>query len=100
MSNNLCSISVIQGENKFNIDIDITNTLAVLRYKIYESTKIHPSNQIIKFGNLPLTNNAEAINSFGITDKSILELSFKLNSNLVPCTFADKFYYKDIKHTQ
>ena len=25
-------------------------------------------------------------------------MSFKLSGNLVPCTFADKFYYKDIKH--
>lgn len=31
---------------------------------------------------------------------SILELTFKLTSNLVPCTFADKFYYKDIKHVR
>jgi hypothetical protein len=62
-------------------------------------TKIHPSNQIVKFAGKPLINLAESIKSYGISDKSIIELSFKLNSNLVPCTFADKFYYKDVKHT-
>jgi len=63
-------------------------------------TRIHPNNQIIKFANNPITNIHELLKSFAIKSQSILELTFKLNSNLVPCTYADKFYYKDIVHTR
>lgn len=63
-------------------------------------TQIHPQNQIIKFANKPLSNNVETLKSYGVAQDSILELTFKLSSNLVPCTFADKFYYKDIKHVR
>jgi hypothetical protein len=37
-------------------EIDLTNTVAVLKYRVYELTKIHPSNQILKFGNKILSN--------------------------------------------
>ena len=74
------------------------NTIAVLKYKLFKMTRIHPSNQIIKFAKKPLSNNVETLHSYAVQDNSILELTFKLGSNLVPCTFADKFYYKDIKH--
>jgi Ubiquitin family len=91
---------VIRDSDKFTINIDLNNTLAVLKFKIFLATKIHPANQIVKFAGTPLTNVAESISSFGIKDNSIIELAFRQNSNLVPCTFADKFYYKDVKHTR
>lgn len=37
-------------------EIDLSNTVNVLKYKVYEMTKIHPTNQIIKFGNTVLLN--------------------------------------------
>ena len=74
--------------------------MSVLKYKIFKLTRIHASNQIIKYANKPLSNNIETLKSYGVTADCILELNFKLNSNLFPCTFADKFYYKDIKHTR
>lgn len=100
LSNKLSQISVTQGINKYTIDIDLENTLNVLKYRIFKITQIHPQNQIIKFANKPLANNVETLKSYGINHSGILELAFKLNANLVPCTFADKFYYKDIKHTR
>ncbi len=37
-------------------EIDLSNTVAVLRYRVFELTKIHPFNQILKFGNTILSN--------------------------------------------
>lgn len=95
---NLSQVSITKGEDKYNIEIDLENTVSVLKYKVFKATRIHPNNQIIKFANKPLGNNVETLKSYGVVPNGILELSFKLSSNLVPCTFADKFYYKDIKH--
>lgn len=95
---NLSQVSITRGEDKYNIEIDLENTVSVLKYKVFKATRIHPNNQIIKFANKPLGNNVETLKSYGVVPNGILELSFKLSSNLVPCTFADKFYYKDIKH--
>lgn len=80
-------------------EIDLSNTLAVLRYKVYELTKIHPVNQIIKFGNTILSNDLETLSTYGIKKESIIELNLKNNSNIVPSTPCDKFYYKDVKLT-
>ena len=91
-------MSIIKGNNKYSVEIDLDNTVAVLKYKIFKITRIHPNNQIIKFATKPLSNSVETLKSYNVENDSILELTFKLNSNLVPCTYADKFYYKDIKH--
>lgn len=37
-------------------EIDLGNTVAVLKYRVYEITRIHPTNQILKFGNNVLSN--------------------------------------------
>ncbi len=37
-------------------DIDLANTVSVLKSRVYELTKIHPLNQILKFGNAVLAN--------------------------------------------
>ena len=91
-------MSVTKGNNKYTVEVDLDNTLSVLKYKLFKITRIHPKNQILKFANKPLINDVETLKSYNIQPDTILELSFKLNSNLVPCTYADKFYYKDIKH--
>jgi hypothetical protein len=98
LSNKLSQVSVLKGQEKLSVEIDLENTVAVLKYKLFKLSRIHPNNQIIKFANKPLSNNVETLASYGLQAGSILELAFKLASNLVPCTFADKFYYKDIKH--
>ena len=84
-------------DQNFTIKISLENTLSVLKYKIFKETGIHPSNQIIKFANNPLLNDAEKLVGFNIKEDSILELHFKIISNLIPATFADKFYYKDVE---
>lgn len=91
---------MVKGLDKYTIEVDLSNTLEVLKYKIFKTCRIHPQNQIIKFANKPLINPVETLSSYGIKDNSIVELCFKLTSNLVPSTFADKFYYKDIVHTR
>ena len=52
------NISITKGDNKYVVEIDLQNTLTVLKYKIFRITNIHPNNQILKFANKPLTNNA------------------------------------------
>ena len=37
-------------------EIDLNNTLSVLKYRVFELSKVHPSNQILKFGNTILSN--------------------------------------------
>ncbi len=46
------------GLNIFDIkfEIDLTNNTAVLKHRVYELTKVHPSNQVLKFGNTVLVN--------------------------------------------
>lgn len=59
---------------------------------------IHPSNQILKYGNNPLINDLESLKAYGLQAGSIMELTFKNMANLLPATYSDKFYYKDIQH--
>lgn len=97
---NPCKISILRGTDKFQLEVDLDNSLESLRSSIYEVLKYHPLNQILKFGGKPLVNFAEPLKACGIAADSIVEVAFKLGGNLVPCTFADKFYYKDIKHVR
>lgn len=96
----ISQVAVTWGTQRFDIDISLDDTVALLKYKIFEITKVVSANQIVKFAGKPLVNGLETLRASGLADKSILEFAFKLNSNLVPCTFADKFYYKDVKHTR
>ena len=50
-------ISIIKGSEKFTFEIDLDNTVSVLKYKIFKATRIHPLNQIVKFATKPLSNN-------------------------------------------
>ncbi len=59
-------------------------------------TGIHPFNQILKFGNTVLANDLETLTAYKFKENSIVELAFKLNSNLIPSSICDKFYYKDV----
>ena len=37
-------------------EIDLSNTVAILKHRVYQMTKVHPLNQILKFGNTVLAN--------------------------------------------
>jgi hypothetical protein len=54
--NNISKIFVMRDSDKFEISVDLDNTLNCLKYKIFEQSKYHPSNQIIKFATKPLLN--------------------------------------------
>ena len=95
----MSEVTVVKGSEKWKLELDLENTVAVLKYKIFKVTRIHPANQIVKYATKPLSNAFETLRSYRVQPNAILEFNFKLTSNLVPCTFADKFYYKDIKHT-
>lgn len=97
---NACKISILRGTEKYQLEVDLDNSLDSLRSRIFELLKYHPLNQILKFGGKPLMNFAEPLKACGLAADSIVEVAFKLGNNLVPCTFADKFYYKDIKHVR
>jgi hypothetical protein len=93
---NACKISILRGTDKFQLEVDLDNSLDSLRSSIFELLKYHPLNQILKFGGKPLLNFSEPLKACGLAADSIVEVAFKLGNNLVPCTYADKFYYKDI----
>ena len=84
--------------DRLKFEIDLENTLSVLKFRIFEKLGIHPSNQILKYGNNPLINDLESLKTYNLQAGSILEMNFKNMSNLVPATYSDKFYYKDVQH--
>ena len=90
-------LKIMKGKNAYNYQIDLDNSLSVLKHRIFKDTQIHPANQTVKFANNPLINDIETLRSYGLKDGSILELSFKVISNIVPSTYNDKFYYKDVQ---
>ena len=94
---NPVQLKITKGAKSYVYSIDLENSLSVLKHKIFKDTSIHPSNQTIKFANNPLLNDLETLKSYGLKEGSILELSFKIISNIVPSTFTDKFYYKDVQ---
>jgi hypothetical protein len=94
---NPCKISILRGTDKLQVEVDLDNSLDSLRSRIFEVLKYHPLNQILKFGGKPLVNLSDPLRACGLAADSIVEVAFKLNGNLMPCTFADKFYYKDVK---
>ena len=53
---NIKKVSVTKGNNKYTVEVDLDNTLSVLKYKLFKITRIHPKNQILKFANKPLIN--------------------------------------------
>mgnify|MGYP001212114669 FL=1 len=54
-------------------------------------------NQILKFANNALVNDVETLQGYNLKAESILALEFKIISNLIPSTYADKFFYKDVQ---
>lgn len=97
---NATKISILRGTDKIQLEVDLDHSLDSLRTLIFEAVSFHPANQILKFGGKILANYGDSLKSFGIAQDSIIEVGFKLQGNLVPSTYADKFYYKDIKHTR
>lgn len=97
---NPVKISLLRGSDKVEVEVDLDNSLDSLRSHIFEVLKFHPQNQILKFGGKILANLGDSLRSYGLAADSIVEVGFKLSSNLVPSTFADKFYYKDVKHSR
>jgi hypothetical protein len=78
-------------------NIDLSNSLGVLKYRIFKKTGIPPANQIVKFANNALINDAETLQGCNVKPDSILTLEFKVISNIIPSTYADKFFYKDVQ---
>lgn len=54
-------------------------------------------NQILKFANNALVNDAETLEGCTLKANSILALEFKTISNIIASTYADKFFYKDVQ---
>jgi hypothetical protein len=52
---------------EIKFEIDLSNTVSTLKYQLYQMTKIHPSNQILKFGTTVLTNDLEIVSTYGLT---------------------------------
>lgn len=53
---NPCKISILRGTDKFQLEVDLDNSLDSLRSRIFEVLKYHPLNQVLKFGGKPLLN--------------------------------------------
>ena len=53
-------------------------------------------NQIIKFANNALVNDLETLQAYNVKNDSILALDFKTISNIIPSTYSDKFFYRDV----
>ena len=60
-TNNPVDIKVEKGDLKIVVNIDLTNSLATLKHKIFKKTGIPPMNQIIKFANNAFVNDAEVL---------------------------------------
>lgn len=58
---NPVDIKIQRGDLKFVINVDLTNNLSLLKNKIFTKTGIPPMNQIIKFANNALVNDAEVL---------------------------------------
>lgn len=69
----------------------------MLKFKIFKEIGIAPLNQIIKFANNALTNDADKLSTYNVKADSILTLEFKTISNVVASTYTDKFFYKDVQ---
>jgi hypothetical protein len=84
------------------IEIDLANSISILKYKIFQKIGVPPLNQILKFGGNALINDAETLSGCNLKNDSILTLEFKTISNVIPSTYSDKFFYKDVQmiHTQ
>ena len=80
-----------------SVNVDLKNPLSLLKYKVFLHSGIHPINQIIKFAGNALTNEAELLADCGVKAEGILELHFKTISNIIPASYSDKFFYKDVQ---
>lgn len=65
-------LKIMKGKNAYNYQMDLDNSLSVLKHRIFKDTRIHPANQIIKFASNPLINDIETLKSYGLKDGSIL----------------------------
>jgi hypothetical protein len=63
---NLTHLTISNDSERYNLEIDLDNTLYSLKYKIFEILKFHPTNQILKYGGKVLLNDLETLKSFGL----------------------------------
>lgn len=96
-TNNPVTLKVEHGKEKMEFTIDLSNSLSTLKYKIFKKTGIPPMNQIVKFANNALINDAETLEGCNLKADCVLVLEFKTISNIIASTYADKFFYKDVQ---
>lgn len=79
------------------VDIEKT-TVGDLQSMIFEKLKVHPDNQLIKFGAKTLTEIAQPLHVYGVMENSLLEISFKVSHRVTSLTYNDNFYNQKVEH--
>lgn len=80
----------------FKVDLEKT-TVGDLQSFIYSKFRIHPLNQLIKFGAKVLLDSTQALHQYGIVENSMVEVHFKPRHRLTALTFSDNFYSQQIE---
>ena len=81
----------------FKVDLEKT-TVGDVQSFIYGKFRIHPLNQLIKFGAKTLLDSTLPLHQYGIVENSMVEVSFKPRHRLTALTFNDNFYSQSINH--
>jgi Mg-chelatase subunit ChlD len=81
----------------FKVDLEKT-TVGDLQSFIYGKFRIHPLNQLIKFGAKTLLDSTQELHQYGIVENSMLEVNFKPRHRLTALTYSDNFYSQQIQH--
>jgi hypothetical protein len=79
----------------FKVDLQ-TTTVGDLQVLIYQNMRIHPENQLIRFGVKTLIEVTQPLHVYDIKENSMIELSFKVRHRICSLTFPDNFYSQQI----
>ena len=87
------------NQNAVPLQVNLDNcTIDNLRRKIYQKFRIHPRNQMIKFGLKISDHELQTLKEFGVIETSLLDVSYKARHHVAAITFNDNFYTQGIEH--
>ena len=81
----------------FKVDLEKT-TVGDLQSFIFGKFRIHPLNQLIKFGAKTLLDSTQQLHQYGIVENSMVEVHFKPRHRLTALTYCDNFYSQQVEH--
>jgi hypothetical protein len=82
----------------FKVDIEKT-TVGDLQSLVFNKFRIHPLNQLIKFGAKTLLDATQPLHVYGLVENSMVEVAFKPRHRITALTYSDNFYTQQVEHT-